>query len=80
MLFGGPESAIRFLEGVQNLASELLTDLKYSLTLVPEGQQGNQKKENYQRFMAEMMIRSNYVSNSGPPKDLMADSGHPPKI
>ena len=39
-----PESAIRSSEGVQNLASELLTDLKYSLTLVPEGLQGNQKK------------------------------------
>ena len=42
---GCPESIIRFSGGVVSLASVLLTDQKYSPTLVPEGlQKGNQKK------------------------------------
>ena len=41
---GCSESAIRFSGVVLSVASELLTDIKYSLTLVPEGLKGNQKK------------------------------------
>ena len=52
---GVPESSIRFSRGVLSLASELLTDLKYSHTLVSKGLQGNKK------ITAKMMVKSNKV-------------------